>query len=77
MYRAEDDAMDVDEDLGRVQQVEWRKTGVLEVPINQSKPKSAAKVSLITIALINPLPGVFQRSYPPAQRSERWGRELG
>ena len=66
MYRAEDDAMNVDEDLGRVQQVEWRKTDVLEVPINQSKPKSAVKVSSITIALINPLPGVFQRSYPPA-----------
>ena len=69
--------MDVDKDLGRAQQVEQRKTDVLEVPIDRSKPKSAEKVSSITIALINPLPGVFQRSYPPAQRSERWGRELG
>ena len=69
--------MDVDKDLGRAQQVEQRKTDALEALIDRSKPKSAAKVSSITIALINPLPGVFQRSYPPAQRSERWGRELG
>ena len=46
--------MDVDEDLGRAQQVERKKTDALEAPIDQSKPKSAAKVSSITIALINP-----------------------
>ena len=69
--------MDVDEDSGRAQQVERRKADALEALIDRSKPKSAAKVSSITIALINPLPGVFQRSYLPAQRSERWGRELG